>query len=105
MTCLQNTNTITLHARDLDIDTKSVAVISGGGKIMPVTDVLFAPKKEFMYVKSSENFELGEEYVLTTIFMGNISNNLSGYYKSSYVDKETNQTRFVYIFINNSKIS
>lgn len=97
MTCLQITDTITLHAMDLDIDTNSVAVISGGGKIVPVTGVSYAPEKEFMYIKSSENFELGEKYVLTTAFVGNISNDLFGYYKSSYLDEETNETRFVII--------
>jgi len=93
MTCIEATDTIVLHSNSLDIDTKSVVVANGGGNVVPVGSVAFDPKKELMYVKSTENFKPGDEYVLTIPFTGNITDDLVGYYKSSYVDKENNQTR------------
>lgn len=95
MTCLEATDTIVLHSINLNVDTKSVTVSNTGGKVFPVSSVSFVPEKEFMYVKSAEKFKSSEEYVLTIPFMGNITDDLAGYYRSSYIDKETNQTRFV----------
>lgn len=95
MTCIAATDTITLHSNSLDIDTKSVVVANSGENVVPVSSVTFDPKKELMYVKSTENFKPGDEYVLTIPFTGNITDDLVGYYKSSYVDKENNQTRCV----------
>lgn len=95
MTCENATDTIVLHSNNLDVDTKSVTIADGGGKVVPVSSVTFVPKTERMYVKSSEQFKTGGEYVLTIPFVGNITDDLVGYYKSSYVDAETNETRFV----------
>lgn len=104
MTCSQATDTIVLHSYKLKIDTKAVVITNSIGMVMPVSGVSFAPEKQFMYVKSLQNLKPGDEYVLTIPFMGNISNDLKGYYKSSYINKETSQTRFViretyYIYI------
>lgn len=96
MTCLQATDTVVLHSNNLNINTEGVAVSDGGGKVVAVTGVAFVPKTELMHVKSAEKFKPGNEYVLTIPFMGNITDDLVGYYRSSYIDKETNQTRFVW---------
>lgn len=93
MICSQDTDTVVLHSNSLNIDTKGVVVASSGGQGFPVSSVSFVTKTELMYVKSSEKFKSGGEYVLTVPFTGNITNDLVGYYKSSYVDKDTNQTR------------
>uniref|UniRef100_A0A2S2QD74 Aminopeptidase N n=1 Tax=Sipha flava TaxID=143950 RepID=A0A2S2QD74_9HEMI len=95
ITCLKATNTVVLHSNNLNIDTKGVAVSDGGGKVVPVTGVGFVTKTELMHVKCAEKFKPGNEYVLTVPFMGNITDDLVGYYRSSYVDKETNQTRWL----------
>lgn len=95
MTCSQTSNVIILHSNELEIDTNAVVIADGIGKVVPVIDVWIVPKKQLVYVISSQNMKSGDEYVLTIPFMGNITGNLKGYYKSSYVDKETNQTRFV----------
>jgi len=99
MTCVEATDTIVLHSNSLNIDTKSVVVANGGKNVIPVSSVSFDPKKEQMHVKSTVNFKAGDEYVLTIPFTGNITDDLVGYYKSSYIDKETNETRCVIIMI------
>jgi len=97
MSCLRATDTIVLHANNLNVDAKGVSVSDGGGNMVPVSGVSFVPKREFMYVKSAGNFKPGDEYVLTVPFAGNITDDLVGYYRSSYVDAETNRTRwFIY---------
>jgi len=76
-----------------------VVVSDSGENVIPVDSVSFDPKKEFMYVKSTVNFKPDDEYVLTIPFTGNITDDLVGYYRSSYVDKESNQTRCVIIIL------
>ncbi|XP_016656076.1 aminopeptidase N [Acyrthosiphon pisum] len=93
MTCVKATDTIVLHSNSLNIDTKSVVVANGGENVIPVTSVSFDLDKEFMHVKSTVNFKPCDEYVLTISFTGNLTDDLVGYYRSSYVDKECNQTR------------
>jgi len=99
MTCVEATDTIVLHSNSLNIDTKSVVVANGGENVIPVSSVSFDQKKELMHVKSTVSFKPGDEYVLTIPFTGNITDDLVGYYKSSYVDKENNQTKCVIIII------
>lgn len=84
-----------MHSNSLKIDTKGVVIADNGGKGVAVSAVSFVPDKDFMFVKSDEQFKSGDEYVLTVPFSGNITDNLVGYYKSSYVDKKTNQTKSV----------
>lgn len=94
MTCAQVTDTVVLHANKMDINTRGVKIVDGAGKTVHVSGVSFVPAKEFMYVKSSGQFKAGDEYVLTIPFAGNITDDLVGYYRSNYVDKGTNQTRY-----------
>eukprot|EP00102_Acyrthosiphon_pisum_P019671 XP_016656881.1 PREDICTED: aminopeptidase N isoform X2 [Acyrthosiphon pisum] len=95
MTCVEATDTIVLHSTSLNIDTKSVVLANGGENVIPVSSVSFDPDKEFMHVKSTVNFKPCDEFVLTISFTGNLTDDLVGYYRSSYVDKESNQTRWL----------
>ncbi|XP_008179639.1 aminopeptidase 1-like [Acyrthosiphon pisum] len=99
MTCVGATDTIVLHSASLNIDTKSVVVANCGENVIQVSSVSFDPDKELMHVKSTVNFKPCDEYVLTIPFTGNLTDDLVGYYRSSYVDKESNQTRCVIITI------
>ncbi|XP_029342693.1 aminopeptidase N isoform X2 [Acyrthosiphon pisum] len=94
MTCVEATDTIVLHSKSLNIDTKSVVVANGGENVIPVSSVSFIPDKELMHVKSTVNFKACDEYVLTIPFTGNLTEEWIGYYIRSYVDKESNQTRW-----------
>ncbi|XP_029346688.1 aminopeptidase N [Acyrthosiphon pisum] len=97
MTCVGATDTIVLHSASLNIDTKSVVVANCGENVIQVSSVSFDPDKELMHVKSTVNFKPCDEYVLTIPFTGNLTDDLVGYYRSSYVDKESNQTRWLAI--------
>ncbi|VVC39573.1 Hypothetical protein CINCED_3A003208 [Cinara cedri] len=93
--CSQDTDTVVLHSSNLNINTKGVVVANNDGKIFPVSSIEFISKNELMFVKSSEKLKSGGEYVLTIPFTGNITDDLVGYYKSSYLDKDTNQTKWL----------
>ncbi|XP_029344595.1 aminopeptidase 1 isoform X2 [Acyrthosiphon pisum] len=97
MTCVGATDTIVLHSTSLNIDTKSVVVANCGENVIPVNSVSFDTDKELMQVKSTVNFKPCDEYLLTIPFTGNLTDDLVGYYRSSYVDKESNQTRWLAI--------
>lgn len=93
------TDTIVLHSKDLSIDSKGVVIEHSDGSHVPIDSVSFVPEKELMYVKAAEKLIKDTDYVLIIPFNGNITDDLAGYYKSSYVDKETNKTRFVIVII------
>ncbi|XP_016660468.1 aminopeptidase N isoform X2 [Acyrthosiphon pisum] len=93
MTCVGATDTIVLHSTSLNIDTKSVVVANGDGNVIPVGSVSFDTDKEFMNVKSTVNFKPCDEYLLTIPFTGNLTDDVAGYCRRSYVDTESNQTR------------
>ncbi|XP_026808314.1 aminopeptidase N-like [Rhopalosiphum maidis] len=93
--CIEATDTIVLHSNILKIDKKNVVVTNGSENVVPVASVSFNPWKELMYVRSTVNFKTGDKYVLTIPFIGKITDGLVGYYKSSYMDKENNQTKWL----------
>ncbi|XP_050540509.1 aminopeptidase N-like [Daktulosphaira vitifoliae] len=95
ITCIESTNTIILHSANLTIDNTGVVITNGGDKAYQVNSVTLDPSKEFMYVQSSEKFKAGDDYILTIPFSGNLTDSLVGYYKSSYVDRETNKTKWI----------
>ncbi|XP_016663890.1 aminopeptidase N-like isoform X2 [Acyrthosiphon pisum] len=95
MTCVGATDTIVLHSTSLNIDTKSVVVANGGENVIPVSNVSFDTDKELMHVTSTVNFKPCDEYVLTIPFTGNLTDDPVGYYRKSYVDKESNLTRWL----------
>ncbi|XP_003240500.1 aminopeptidase N isoform X1 [Acyrthosiphon pisum] len=97
MTCVGATDTIVLHSTSLNIDTKSVVVANGDGNVIPVGSVSFDTDKEFMNVKSTVNFKPCDEYLLTIPFTGNLTDDVAGYCRRSYVDTESNQTRWLAI--------
>lgn len=93
MSCVQATDTIVLHSTNLNVDPKNVVITNKRGSAMPVSKVSYNIEKQFMYVKSTDQFKVGSIYTLTIPFMGNITDDLVGYYRSSYVDEETHKTK------------
>lgn len=83
-----------LHTSHLDIDARQVKVSTTTGKRIPVGSVLVVPVTELMHVHTGGEMKAGKEYVLTVPFAGNITDDLVGYYRSKYVDKATDQTRY-----------
>ncbi|XP_050433287.1 aminopeptidase N-like [Adelges cooleyi] len=95
ITCLEPTDTIVLHSANLTIDTSGIVISNRGNKGGPASNVTLDPRNEFLYVKVSNKFKKGEDFELTVPFSGNLTDNLVGYYRSSYVDRETNETKWL----------
>lgn len=92
-----------LHASQLYIDPREVKIDEGNGKVMALDRVLFDPDRELMFVKSTTVLKVNEEYLLTIPFAGNITDNLVGYYRSSFVDKMFNYKRYAMLLSDGEK--
>lgn len=77
----------------MNIDTNSVKIINEDNIFK--TSVSFDPENELMFIKTSEMLKINSEYTVIISFNGNLSNDLIGYYKNSYIDKDTQETKFV----------
>lgn len=87
---------ITLHSWTLKIqrDFTQIKMLNDNGEIMDgdieVTNQSFVDGKQFLVIETKQELERGNEYLLKLKFLGQITDNLQGFYKSSYtVNGET----------------
>jgi len=91
---LKNTKEITLHSKDIDIET---TVIIQNKKTIPSVKTIYDQEKETVTFKFGQNLEKGKA-TLKISFYGLISESLRGFYRSRYqingVDKYMATTQF-----------
>ena len=91
--CTKPTNQIVFHHKELTFKNESL-------KLSSLTDPslsILTPwendfQRDFFKANFSRNCQQGSIYILHIEYVGNISKNLVGFYRSSYIDKKTNQT-------------
>jgi aminopeptidase N len=84
LTVLLSTNRITIHSKQLTISTLSLK--SATGFQLPVTFQL-DPVTEFLTVNLQiGNLVVGQEYILTIAYYGELRQDDQGFYRSSYVN-------------------
>ncbi|XP_048514932.1 aminopeptidase N-like [Athalia rosae] len=93
ITVLERTNVIFVHSDNLDIDRTSTRVVSA----LNDTDVEIATQnydavRHFYILTFMENLKT-EDYLVTFHFRGNINDELTGIYRSSY--RDGNETRWL----------
>lgn len=88
--CDQNTNNITLHAKNLTINEEKVKVKLIHDKI-EIKEVKLDQENEFLVIVANETFRQGNKYMVYIPFEAPLSSGLQGYYKSSYFDKKRNE--------------
>lgn len=97
--CIQSTNSIIMHANKLDIAEESVTVkeIIGEDELgqLKVAGVKLVPENEFLLIKVDQALKQGKMYIVHIAFKGNLTEDLAGYYRSSYFDWETNSTKWL----------
>ncbi|KAF6206373.1 hypothetical protein GE061_017606 [Apolygus lucorum] len=98
--CLKTTSTITLHSVDLDIDqsavmVKEIGLESTDGEPIKIIEQKAVPKHEFHTIKLEQNMKSGRKYLVYLAYTGNLEPSLSGYYRSSYLDRKSNSTRWL----------
>nr|ATU82844.1 secreted Aminopeptidase-like protein [Pristhesancus plagipennis] len=97
--CLKATNTIILHAKELEIDPKEVKIneVAGEDELLPVQILQqrFVPENEFYLIKLDQNLKPGKTYKVLLGFSGDLTEGLVGFYRSSYKDKSSNSTKWL----------
>lgn len=86
--CAKPTDVIVFHGKDINIDESKLSLKTEGG-----IDVVLKGKleydeiREFYKLSLTNECTLNEKYILTIDYVGKISTNLYGFYRSSYVDE------------------
>ncbi|XP_035669348.1 aminopeptidase N-like isoform X1 [Branchiostoma floridae] len=93
--CLESTNYILLNSRLLNITDGSVSLQTATGEDLNVERWFLYPENEFFVVQSTQSLRKGESYVLSVSFSGLLMDDLRGFYRSSYLDSLTGETRYL----------
>lgn len=96
MNVVENTPNITLHAKHLNISTDSLSIYQlNGNDRRPLSINRTEAKEEFDFfiIRTNEILEKDSQYEVFIPFKSELSKGLLGFYRSSYVDKRTNEKR------------
>ncbi len=96
--CANQTNKIILHAKDLFIRSLKLFEINNSyfngisyNEILIKNNLFYDDIREFVIITLNKDCVNGNNYILSINYTGVISNSLSGFYRSSYLD--LNKTR------------
>lgn len=85
--CVEKTDLILIHSNKLNM-TKPVTLTARGSKPAPSIDsIVMYPKTQYMVIKLKESLTAGESYELYTEFVGELADDLGGFYRSEYYDE------------------
>lgn len=90
---VQDTRNITLHSKQLIIDEKKIcieAAINGIG----IEATSFDTEYDLFTIHTNDSLIAGASYKLIIPFEGELNTDLKGYYRSEYVDRKSNTTRY-----------
>lgn len=90
---LENTNSITLHHRQITITQVNLASVSGQ-VIQANVPFTLHPDTEFMVITPSQRLEINQLFVLEIMYLGELRNDDAGFYRSSYTDAQ-GQTKWL----------
>lgn len=81
---------ITLHAKNLSIDLKKIELREeSGDELLKIRNVELMPVNDFLIIYPQKILSKLRKYVVKIPFEGTLDTDLLGYYRSSYVDKES----------------
>ncbi|XP_061389995.1 aminopeptidase N-like [Musca vetustissima] len=94
---LEDTNNITLHVQNLTVDESRIQLKSYADKKFRLCkeSVDTVAEQDYYIIRLCQTLKKGEMYKLKLYFSGILSEKLHGYYRSSYVAKDTNETRWL----------
>ncbi|XP_023306164.2 aminopeptidase N-like [Lucilia cuprina] len=94
---LQDTTNITLHSQNLTVDETRIKLKSydDDQKMDCLLSVTQVPEQDYFIIQLCQTLRKGQNYKLKLYFNGVLNEKLHGYYRSSYVVKETNETRWL----------
>lgn len=101
------TDNITLHVKNLTISDKDLKLYEYAEELniaeqmktereKEIYNISYVPINDFI-ILSVPNLVVNQKYLLRIPFEGALETGLSGYYRSSYIDRQTNQRRYLSI--------
>ncbi|GLV42082.1 uncharacterized protein CBL_04959 [Carabus blaptoides fortunei] len=95
--CLESTKNITMHSKQLDISYNETLVkdITSSDKNLKIVCQESDVDKDFYIIHLENPLKEKHRYEIHVTFKGKLDDGLAGYYRSSYVDKETDQKHWL----------
>ena len=91
ITCLNATNTIILHAKDLVFHEAKLHSLDANSSILSVDDKRdYDEERDFLILNINSKCEPNKNYKLELAYRGSIAETLYGFYRSSYADSHGN---------------
>lgn len=90
----EDCNNITLHSTDLDI-MNGTTVRDLEGNVFPIKNTYSVDEKQFFIIMTDDPLKKGMQLEIEMKFIGQISDNLQGFYRSSYEDGSGKKRYFV----------
>jgi hypothetical protein len=100
ISCLQNTNSISLHKKDINIISSSIVVlsISNPSKTFSLSSTTYDTDTDIFKMILTESLQENQNYTISMNYIGETQANNFGFYKSSYFDPN-GVKRFI-LFVN-----
>ncbi|KAJ9591527.1 hypothetical protein L9F63_001881 [Diploptera punctata] len=93
--CKSNTEIIKLHSKELEISDGDVTVTSVENNTNLLGSQSYELENDFYILHLTQPLQDGHKYTIYIPFQGNLTEGLAGFYRSSYVDRATNRTRWL----------
>ncbi|TRY87998.1 hypothetical protein DNTS_007025 [Danionella cerebrum] len=87
-TCLEKTDLILIHSNKLNMTKDPVLTTLGSGSAPTIISHMLYPKTQYLVIKLNEELTAGESYELYTEFQGELADDLGGFYRSEYFEKD-----------------
>ncbi|XP_033121289.1 aminopeptidase N-like isoform X2 [Anneissia japonica] len=85
--CDQTTDIILLNTKLLNIDHSSAHLSSVDGRVPNILNINTYPEQQYMMVLLDSRLEMNAEYFFSIEFSGPLTDDLNGFYRSSYTTK------------------
>lgn len=96
MNVVDNASNITLHAKNLNISNDDIVIHQLNGndrRQVFVNRTVSQEEFDFFIIHTNEVLQKDSQYEVYIPFKSDLSKGLLGFYRSSYMDKQTNQKR------------
>ncbi|XP_011497365.1 PREDICTED: aminopeptidase N [Ceratosolen solmsi marchali] len=95
---VQDTTNVTLHAFDMDINSKYTSVseypaASKSNKVIKINQQFNDTIRQFYIIKLAKTLKAGKQYLIYLKYIGRLNDYLQGFYRSSYI--VNNETRWI----------
>ncbi|XP_044735757.1 aminopeptidase N-like [Chrysoperla carnea] len=93
---VEPTNVIQLHSADLDIPFDEVKLLDNDENKIEIDSQSFDKEQEFYTITLNDYLKNDDKnYSLFIPFAGNLTEGLAGFYRSSYIDRATNEKKWL----------